>query len=104
MDVIRVELATYTRSTKRYTHLVRASGEDGAGGKKGAACDGGLTCRMASLCISPVQAGIMPFSTANSSFILDLLRLSMRLWAVLLAIFLPAALVADGCFLLLPRA
>lgn len=53
---------------------------------------------MASLCISPVQAGIMLFSTLNSSFIFDLRRRSMRLWAVFLAIFLPAALVADGCF------
>lgn len=26
----------------------------------------------------------------------------MRLWAVFLAIFLPAALVAEGCFLLVP--
>jgi hypothetical protein len=51
------------------------------------------------LCISPVQAGIRPFSTANSSFIFDLLRLSIRLWAVFLAIFRPAALVVEGCFL-----
>lgn len=58
----------------------------------------GLTCRIASLCISPVHAGIIPFNTANSSFILDLRRRSMRLCAVFLAIFLPAALVADGCF------
>lgn len=57
-----------------------------------------LTCKMASLCISPVQAGIMSFKTANSSFILDLRRRSMRLCAVFLAIFRPAALVADGCF------
>lgn len=42
----------------------------------------------------------MPFSTANSSFILDLRRLSIRLCAVFLAIFRPAALVADGCFFL----
>jgi hypothetical protein len=42
----------------------------------------------------------MPFNTANSSFIFDLRRLSMRLCAVFLAIFRPAALVADGCFLL----
>lgn len=40
----------------------------------------------------------MPFKTVNSSFILDLRRLSIRLCAVFLAIFRPAALVADGCF------
>jgi len=28
----------------------------------------------------------------------------MRLWAVFLAIFLPAALVAEGCFLFVPAA
>ena len=44
----------------------------------------------------------MLLRTANSSFILDLLRRSIRLCAVLLAIFLPAALVADGCFLFVP--
>lgn len=44
----------------------------------------------------------MVFSTANSSFIFDRLRRSMRLWAVFLAIFLPAALVVDGCFFLPP--
>lgn len=55
---------------------------------------------MASLCISPVQAGIRPLRTANSSFILDLRRRSIRLWAVFRAIFLPAALVAEGCFFL----
>lgn len=59
-----------------------------------------LTCKMANLCISPVQAGIMPLSTANSSFILLRLRRSMRLCAVFLAIFRPAALVALGCFFL----
>ena len=59
-----------------------------------------LTCRIANLCISPVQAGIMLFSTPNSSFILDLLRRSIRLCAVLRAIFRPATLVADGCFFL----
>lgn len=49
---------------------------------------------MASLCIStPVQAGIIPFSTPNSSFILNLLRRSIKLWAVFLAIFLPTAVV-----------
>ena len=53
---------------------------------------------MASLCISPVQAGTMSFSTANSSFILDLRRLSIRLWAVFLAALRPAALVAEACF------
>jgi len=51
-----------------------------------------------------VQAGIILFRTANSSFIFDLRRLSIRLWAVFRAIFLPAALVADGCFFLLPPA
>lgn len=61
-----------------------------------------LTCRIASLCISPVHAGIRSLRTANSSFILDLLRRSIKLWAVFLAIFLPAALVAEGCFLLVP--
>lgn len=53
---------------------------------------------MASLCISPVHAGIMLFSKANSSFILLRRRLSIRLWAVFLAILRPAALVALGCF------
>lgn len=57
---------------------------------------------MASLCISPVQAGIRPLSTANSSFILDRRRRSIRLCAVFRAIFRPAALVADGCFFLPP--
>jgi hypothetical protein len=42
--------------------------------------------------------------TANSSFIFDLRRRSNRLWAVFLAIFLPAALVEDGCFRLVPPA
>lgn len=58
------------------------------------------TWRIASLCISPVQAGIISFRTANSSFIFDLRRLSIKLWAVFLAIFRPAALVAEGCFFL----
>lgn len=57
-----------------------------------------LTCRIASLCISPVHAGIMFFRTPNSSFIFDLRRRSIKLCAVFLAIFRPAALVADGCF------
>lgn len=57
---------------------------------------------MASLCISPVQAGIIPFNTANSSFILDLRRLSIRLCAVFLAIFLPAALDVADCFFFPP--
>lgn len=60
------------------------------------------TCKIANLCISPVHAGIKLLRTANSSFIFDLRRRSIRLWAVFLAIFLPAALVADGCFLLVP--
>jgi hypothetical protein len=55
--------------------------------------------RIANLCISPVQAGIMLFKTPNSSFILDLLRRSIKLCAVLRAIFRPATLVEDGCFL-----
>lgn len=42
----------------------------------------------------------MLFSTANSSFIFDLRRRSIRLCAVFLAIFRPATLVADGCFFL----
>lgn len=42
----------------------------------------------------------MLFNVANSSFIFDLLLLSMTLWAVFLAILLPATLVALGCFLL----
>jgi hypothetical protein len=46
----------------------------------------------------------MLLRTANSSFIFDLLRRSIKLWAVFLAIFLPAALVAEGCFLLVPAA
>ncbi len=44
----------------------------------------------------------MLFRSANSSFILDLRRRSMRLCAVFRAIFLPAALEVDGCFLLFP--
>ena len=40
---------------------------------------GARTCRMASLCMSPVQAGIMFFRTANSSFILLRRLLSIRL-------------------------
>ncbi len=54
---------------------------------------------MASLCMSPVQAGIIFFRTANSSFILLRRRLSIKLCAVLRAILRPAALVALGCFL-----
>jgi hypothetical protein len=61
-------------------------------------CGNVLTCKIASLCISPVQAGIIFFSTVNSSFIFDLRRRSIKLWAVFLAIFRPAILVADGCF------
>ncbi len=41
----------------------------------------------------------MSFSTPNSSFIFDLRLRSMTEWAVFLAIFLPATLVALGCFL-----
>lgn len=56
------------------------------------------TCKIANLCISPVQAGIISFNTPNSSFILDLLLLSIKLCAVLRAIFLPATDVLLGCF------
>ena len=57
------------------------------------------TCKMASLCISwSVQAGIIAFKVPNSSFIFDLRLLSITLWAVFLAIFLPATLVELGCF------
>lgn len=42
----------------------------------------------------------MLLSTANSSFIFDLRRRSIKLCAVFLAIFRPATLVADGCFFL----
>lgn len=59
-----------------------------------------LTCRIANLCISPVQAGIILFNTPNSSFIFDLRRRSIKLCAVLRAIFRPATLVAEGCFFL----
>lgn len=48
----------------------------------------------------PRHAGIMSFKVANSSFILDLRRRSIRLCAVFRAIFRPAALVALGCFFL----
>lgn len=52
------------------------------------------------MCISwSRQAGIISFKTPNSSFIFDLRRRSMRLWAVLRAIFFPATLVELGCFL-----
>ena len=61
----------------------------------------GLTCKIANLCISwPLQAGIISFRVENSSFILDLRRRSIKLWAVFRAIFRPAALVALGCFFL----
>ena len=54
---------------------------------------------MASLCISwSVQAGIIAFKVPNSSFIFDLRLLSITLWAVFLAILLPATLVELGCF------
>lgn len=47
---------------------------------------------MASLCIScPLQAGIISFRIPNSSFILLRRLRSIRLWAVLRAIFRPAA-------------
>ena len=41
----------------------------------------------------------MSLRTPNSSFIFDRRRRSMIEWAVFLAIFLPAAEVAEGCFL-----
>lgn len=44
----------------------------------------------------------MLFRSANSSFILERRRRSMRLCAVFLAIFLPAAVVLDGRFFLFP--
>jgi hypothetical protein len=44
----------------------------------------------------------MLFRSANSSFIFDLRRRSIRLCAVFLAIFLPAALELEGCFFLFP--
>ena len=57
------------------------------------------TWRIASLCIScPWHAGTRVFNTPNSSFIFDLLLLSITECAVFRAIFLPAALVALGCF------
>jgi len=58
------------------------------------------TCKIASLCISPLHAGIMSLSTPNSSFIFDLLLRSIKLCAVFRAIFRPATLVEDGCFFL----
>lgn len=42
----------------------------------------------------------MFLSTANSSFIFDLRRRSIKLCAVFLAILRPATLVVDGCFFL----
>ena len=63
----------------------------------------GRTCKMASLCIScPAHAGIISFSTPNSSFILDLRLRSIKLCAVLRAIFRPAAVVLPGCFFFPP--
>ena len=57
-----------------------------------------------SLCMSwPAQAGIMSLSTPNSSFILERRRRSIKLCAVLRAIFLPAAVVGPvGCLRLVP--
>ena len=40
----------------------------------------------------------MSFNVANSSFIFERRRRSIRLWAVLRAIFRPATLVELGCF------
>jgi hypothetical protein len=51
---------------------------------------------MANLCIScPVHAGIISFNTPNSSFILERLRLSIKLCAVLRAILRVAAVFPD---------
>ncbi len=63
-----------------------------------------LTCRIASLCIScPLHAGIMSFSTPNSSFIFDRRRRSIKLCAVLRAILRPAAVAPVlFCFLFPP--
>lgn len=62
-----------------------------------------ITWRIVSLCMSPeLQAGTMLLSVANSSFILLLLRLSMRLCAVFLAILRPAALDELGALRLVP--
>lgn len=56
-----------------------------------------LTCRIASLCISwSLHAGIISFSTPNSSFIFERLRRSIRLCAVFRAILRPAALLELG--------
>ena len=59
-----------------------------------------LTDRIASLCIScPLHAGIMSLRTPNSSFIFDRRLLSIKLCAVLRAIFRPAAVVLPPfCF------
>lgn len=46
----------------------------------------------------------MPLSTANSSFIFDRLRRSIRLCAVLRACFRPAVLDAEACFFFEPAA
>lgn len=76
--------------------IVRMNSRERLGGMK-------RTCRIASLCIScPWQAGIISFRVENSSFIFDLRRRSIKLCAVFLAIFRPAALVALGCFFLEP--
>ena len=65
----------------------------------------GRTCKMASLCIScPAHAGIISFSTPNSSFILDRRLRSIKLCAVLRAIFRPAAVVFPGCLRFPPAA
>jgi len=63
--------------------------------------DAESTC---SLCMSwPAHAGIMSLSTPNSSFIFERRRRSIKLCAVLRAIFLPAAVVGPfGCLRLVP--
>jgi len=64
---------------------------------KGRGC---LASKIANLCISPVQAGIMLFNTLNLSFIFDLQWRPIKVCTVLQAIFLSAVLVVEGCFFL----
>lgn len=58
-----------------------------------------LTWRTARLCMSPAHAGIMVFSTRNSSLILLRRLLSIKLCAVLRVILRSASLAALCCFL-----
>lgn len=102
-DASRWAFSLATQSSRYLTYSIEACVKPGSASCSLLPCYVeliALTCRIASLCISPVHAGIMPFSTANSSFILDRRRRSIKLCAVFLAIFRPAALVADGCFFL----